>query len=153
MVSDINILRFFLFGSFFLLFGCEKEEDNQAFFSETSDQQAMSLSSITDFLVASEGLGLSRFTDDGTDETADFADYIFHFQLDGQITATKGQQSILGTYRLFRDDAKLELALSFPSSPDFRDLNDDWYFFSLDQNRIRFEDAGDILEFQNQNQN
>jgi len=69
---------------------------------------------------------------------------------DGTVSATDAGKTVNGSYAVFRDDGKTELSMSFPDDPSFRELNDDWYFISFHQNLIRFNDGGDLLEFQQQ---
>ena len=123
---------------------CDDDEDYLIITSSTDPQPV--LAALTD----PNGLRISLLTDDGEDETNDFVSYLFNFQADETVTARNSTETVAGIYSLFTDDGRLELRMSFPNNPRFSELNDDWYFISVDQNRIRFDDSGDVLEFQPQ---
>lgn len=106
--------------------------------------------SVSAFLMADNGLMITLLTDDEDDETYYFDSYLFNFNSDGSVVATNNSDIITGTYSVFRDDGRVELRMNFPSIQNFEELNDDWYFISIDQNSIRFDDDGDRLEFQKQ---
>jgi hypothetical protein len=108
------------------------------------------LESVSDFLRVSDGLVIVLLTDDEDDETSYFDSYVFNFDSDGSVVATDSNNTVNGTYSVFRDDGRIELRMNFPNTQNFGELNDDWYFISINQNTIRFDDDGDILEFQQQ---
>ncbi len=93
---------------------------------------------------------ITLLTDDEDDETYYFDSYLFSFNSDGTVSATDANGTVNGTYSVFRDDERVEFQMSFPSVQNFSELNDDWYFISIKQNTIRFDDDDDILEFQQQ---
>ena len=66
------------------------------------------------------------------------------------MTAERTNESINGTYLVFRDDNRTELQMTFPGNSALRELSDDWYFISQNANTISFDDSGDILQFQKQ---
>jgi len=103
---------------------------------------------ISDFLLDGEGLIISLFKEDTEDETSYFEGYVFLFGVNGTVSASNGTMTVDGTYFVFRDDGRTELAMDFPSVDNFDELDDDWYFISINQNTIRFDDDGDVLEFQ-----
>lgn len=85
---------------------------------------------------------VALLVDDANDETAEFANYTLTFSADGTVTATHSSDSALnttGTFSVFFDDNRTELAMSF-NSPDFDDLSDDWYFISSTETTLVFED-------------
>jgi hypothetical protein len=106
--------------------------------------------SVSAFLVDNNGLIISILTDDETDETYYFEDYKFNFNSDGSVVATDANEAISGTYSIFLDDGIIELRINFPNIQNVNELNDDWSFISINQNTIRFDDDGDMLEFQQQ---
>lgn len=136
--KTLNLLPVILFFSLALV-ACD-DDDNSV--TSSNDAQPV-LASLT----APSGLRIALLMDDGEDETSDFSSYVFVFQPNETVSATNATQTISGTYSLFTDDGRLELRMSFPNNPSFSELNDDWYFISIDQNRIRFDDSGDVLEF------
>lgn len=136
----------------FILSSCEKEEelnnpDNASFPGLTNSMDA---SAVAELLTIGNGLRITRLTDEEEDETYLFDSYLFVFNTDGTVSATDAGKTVNGSYAVFRDDGKIELSMSFPNDPSFRELNDDWYFISFHQNLIRFDDSGDRLEFQQQ---
>jgi hypothetical protein len=104
--------------------------------------------SVSAFLMANDGLIITLLTDDEDDETHYFDSYVFNFNSNGSVVATDGSNTINGSYSVFRDDGRVELYMDFPNIQNFDELDDDWYFISIDQNTIRFNDDGDRLEFQ-----
>jgi hypothetical protein len=135
-----------IFLSFFSLLcsitflACNQDDD----ISPTSND----LQSVSAFLIAENGLMITLLTDDEDNETYYFDSYLFYFDSDGSVVATDDNETVNGTYSVFRDDGRVELRMNFPSIQNFDELNDDWYFISIDQNVIRFDDDGDRLEFQ-----
>ena len=103
---------------------------------------------VTTSLTTENGLKIIEFIEDGANETADVSDFVFVFNDQGSVTATRNGQSITGTYSTFKDDGKTELKMSFPLDSELKELSDDWYFISDENNTIHFEDSGDILKFE-----
>ena len=121
------------------LFSCESD-DPTPIISSTALKDLMTNESNTTLII-------SKFIEEGVDDTNDFSGYVFQFNEDNTVVATKGDDVNSGTYRIFVDDGKTELELSFPNHPEFSELNDDWYYISNDGTTIKYEDAGDIIEF------
>jgi hypothetical protein len=124
------------------LVACEQDEN----VTPTSD----TMDSVSEFLLNDNGLRITRLTDDEDDETYYFDAYLFVFRTDGTVRASNSSTTVDGTYSVFRDDGRIELQMDFPDIQNFDELDDDWYFISINQNTIRFDDDGDILEFQQQ---
>lgn len=99
-------------------------------------------------LNSENGLRIIEFIEDGRDKTSLFNGYLFIFRQNGTVTATEAGQSINGTYSVYQDDGRLELEMVFPTNTALYELRDDWYFVSQNQNTIRFDDNGDVIEFQ-----
>lgn len=99
-------------------------------------------------LEAPSGLIISNFVEDGENETYLFDGYTFQFNEDGTVAATKADSIVNGSYTVYEDDGKTELELMFPINSELEELRDDWYFISQEGNKINFEDAGDILQFE-----
>lgn len=125
-----------------LMVACSEDEN----ISPTSND----VDSVSEFLINDNGLRIKLLTDGTDNETYLFDSYLFVFNSDETVTATDANETVNGTYSVFRDDGRIELKMSFPNDPSFTELNDDWYFISINQNTIRFDDSGDILEFQQQ---
>jgi hypothetical protein len=120
---------FFLLGVALTLGACQKQK-------------------VTTSLTTDNGLKIIEFIEDGQNETADVSDFVFVFNDQGSVTATRNGQSITGTYSTFKDDGKTELKMAFPMDSELKELSEDWYFISDDNNIIHFEDSGDILKFE-----
>ncbi len=101
-------------------------------------------------LISQGGLRISEMIEEGENKTAAFSPYLFVFSANGVVTATLNGQVNAGTYLLFQDDGQTELLMNFPNSPALFELNDDWYKVSSNNGVLRFNDSGDILEFQPQ---
>lgn len=101
-------------------------------------------------LTLPDGWRIIEFIEEGRNENTRFRDYLFVFNSNGTVTASKTGETITGTYLVFRDDGKTELSMNFPQNNVLYELNDDWYFISRNDNTIRFEDSGDTLVFQQQ---
>jgi hypothetical protein len=115
---------------------------------EGSNSMSNNLDGVAEFLGHENGLRITLLTDDEDNETYYFEDYVFTFVSDGSVRATAPDRSVNGTYRVFRDDGRIELGMNFPDIRNFDELDDDWYFINIDQKTIRFEDSGDTLVFQ-----
>jgi hypothetical protein len=98
-------------------------------------------------LLVSSGLRIAQFTEDGKNKTSLVNPYLFTFQADGTVKAVSANQTFTGTYRIFNDDNKTELAMAFPIGSLLHELTDDWYFLTHDQSMIRFANQGDVLQF------
>ena len=131
-----------LLGLSVALLSCTKED--------TSNPPSNSTESLTSSLTIANGLRISEFIEEGVNETAMFSPYLFVFNTNGTVMATKTGHSINGTYLVFVDDNKTELMMTFPNNSELYELTDDWYFISQNGNTIRFEDSGDILQFEQQ---
>jgi hypothetical protein len=125
-----------------ILTACTPDDNSNA---STSQADAVS-----EFLLHANGLKITLLTDDEDNETELFRDYLFVFRTDNTVVATAPNGSRSGTYSVFRDDGRIELQMDFSSSDYFDELDDDWYFIAISSNRIRFDDSGDVLEFQQQ---
>jgi hypothetical protein len=103
---------------------------------------------VVTFLTQNNGLVITKFIEDGEDETNYFASFLFNFSTDGTVTASGNGQIFNGTYLILKDDNRTELKMNFPGNNNFYELNDDWYFIAQGANTITFDDSGDILIFQ-----
>jgi hypothetical protein len=103
---------------------------------------------VNNFLGNTNGLKITEFIEEGEDETNTFSGYVFLFDSNGNVTATKLGESTNGTYNVFSDDGQTELEMVFSNNIELEELTDDWYFVSNDENNIHFEDNGDILKMQ-----
>jgi hypothetical protein len=89
---------------------------------------------------------ITRFIDDGENETSDFAGYNFTFAESGELTATNGTNTFDGSWRITSDGPNIndfELVIVFNLTNDFQDLTDEWDFISVSVNRIELIDDSD----------
>ncbi|TXB68837.1 hypothetical protein [Phaeodactylibacter luteus] len=130
--ANISLLLLFVFAS-----ACEDSNSAASSMSGTD--------TVSEFLLHSNGLAITLLTDDAEDETYYFDSYTFNFSDSGTVSAANADRTVEGTYAVFRDDGRVELRMSFPNTANFAELNDDWYFISIDQGIIKFDDEGDRL--------
>lgn len=116
------------------LFSCDLDGN------ENTNLDNITASELTDDLTISSGLRVVQFIEDGQDETSDYSGFIFQFSDNGTVRASQGNIEISGTYRVFRDDGKTELAMIFPSDSILNEFTDDWYFSNKSNNQLTFED-------------
>ncbi|TDK43445.1 hypothetical protein [Algoriphagus formosus] len=124
------------------LYSCELDGNSSSSTSDIGAEQLRNDLNIT------SGLRIVQYIDDGEDETDDFDDFLFRFSTDGTVTATRGNEVVEGSYRVFRDDGQTELELDFPPTSILDDLDDDWYFRGKANNRLTFEDDDDDNDFE-----
>ncbi|WP_435412976.1 hypothetical protein [Psychroserpens mesophilus] len=78
---------------------------------------------------------------DDTDETADFADYVFNFATNNTATATDTSGATNGTWSTSSgDDTELGLNLNFGSGIPLDELADDWDVLEVTNDIIRLKD-------------
>ncbi len=89
---------------------------------------------------------ITYFFDDNEDETSDFDGYTFTFGPNGELTATYGSNTIIGTWSVDADDdneVDVDFNISFSSSANFEELNDDWDIKSYTDTEIELSDEDD----------
>lgn len=109
-----------------------------------------SVKSLNEFLTNQNGFRIIKVVEEQSDVTPQFDKFLFHFNRNGTVSATSSNEERLGTYSVFSDDNRIELRMSFLDKGIINKLSDDWYFRSKDSINIRFEDNGDVIEFQKQ---
>ncbi len=132
----------FMFYLFVSILSCQKDDN----VGPTND----SILSVNNFLKNQNGLRINELIEEGTNKTTQFSPYLFVFNENGTVTATQASETINGNYLVFRDDNRTELRMTFPNNSILFELSDDWYFVSKNATTIRFEDNGDIVQFQKQ---
>lgn len=96
---------------------------------------------------------ITYFFDD-TDETADFADYVFNYATDGTATATDMSGTTNGTWSTSAgDETELELNLNFGTMDPLDELAEDWDVLEATNDIIRLKDrsgdgSDDFLTFE-----
>jgi hypothetical protein len=127
-----------------LLPACSLLDDSNS----QNETTVSSANELSELFTNSSSVRIISFIEDGRDKTNQFSPYRFSFNTDGSIVATLDGITINGTYRVFRDDGRLELEMNFPSSSPLSELDDDWYFISRNSNTLTFEDSGDRIVFE-----
>jgi hypothetical protein len=122
------------------LLSCDSDDDNN---TNPPIDGAVTLALLEESFVASNGLTIALFIEDGDDKTSLFSNYVFVFNNNGTVIASNANQDVSGTFNVFEDDNRFELALNFPANPEFSELNDDWYFVMENDSNIRFDDDDD----------
>ncbi len=110
----------------------------------------VSASELASTLTQHSGWRVAEFREGGQNKTAQFNQLVFSFGSGGIVQVAGGAAPYQGTYLVFTDDGKTELAMNFNQHAFLQEFTDDWYFISQTNNELRFEDQGDILVFRRQ---
>lgn len=81
---------------------------------------------------------ITKFTDDGIDETADFANYSFNFQADGKFIAKIGNQTYTGSWTNNSSVKKIDIKIQ--GTPILGTINDDWEIVELTTTTFKVKD-------------
>ena len=98
---------------------------------------------------------ITYFFDTDQDETSDFAGWVFRFNSDGTLVASKNGDTVEGTWSVeddssnsssdddgnSSDDDDFNIFFPVPASSDFEDLNDDWDIIRYSANKIELTDV------------
>jgi hypothetical protein len=123
---------------------CENNDDDN-----NNNTVNISSTELKQRLLDLDNVRISTFIEDSTNKTGLYSDYVFKFESDDTVIATNANDVVTGTYNVFIDDGKTEIALNFPNNPLFFELNDDWYYVMSNSTTILFEDtSADVLEFE-----
>ncbi|MCB0457969.1 MAG: hypothetical protein KDC91_09515 [Flavobacteriaceae bacterium] len=99
---------------------------------------------------------INLLNDDGNDETCDYVEYEFVYNLNGTVTATSPSNTKNGFWTVTDSSSGLDLVLNFDVSgtnDPFEDLNDDWDVTNYDATIIQLMDVSggnggtDYLDF------
>ncbi|MEZ4875478.1 MAG: hypothetical protein R2793_08515 [Flavobacteriaceae bacterium] len=140
-----SFLKSLLVFSMVLAFtACSQGEDPAPFTpNETSADQTTQ--------VAQSGTWrITSYIDSGQDETSDFSGYEFTFNANGTVTATKGGETVSGTWSITddssnsssdddgnsTDDDDFNLFFAVSQDSKFDSLSDDWNFISVSASKI-----------------
>lgn len=94
-----------------------------------------------------------QYSDGGTDETNQFAGYVFSFTSKGTITAVKTGSTIIGSWSKGNHGKHDKLFLDFGTTSPFNKITDDWQIIEMSHTKIRLEEVNgskgtDILNFE-----
>lgn len=96
---------------------------------------------------------VASYTDDGDNETGDYAGYTIDWNSAGTVTATNGGNTNNGTWQVLNSGNKL--LLNFNGVP-FDEFNDDWDVLMVSDTRVELQDVSggnggtDVLIFEKQ---
>ncbi|MEO1052453.1 MAG: hypothetical protein AAFX87_17610 [Bacteroidota bacterium] len=79
---------------------------------------------------------VAKLESDSENKTADFNGFNITFDVEGEMTASNGNDTIDGAWEEYLDDGERVLELEFESSELFEILNDDWELVKLESGRI-----------------
>ncbi|GHB34959.1 hypothetical protein [Mongoliitalea lutea] len=113
-----------------------------------SNPPANNSDDLRSILTNASNVRIISFIEDSKDKTAQFSSYRFSFNTDGTVVASLNDYRVNGTFRVFRDDGRIELEMNFPANSALQELDDDWYFISRTSNTLTFEDSGDRIVFE-----
>jgi hypothetical protein len=87
---------------------------------------------------------VTKFEEDGKNETHHFTGYVFEFNTNGTVTATKDGKVVRGTWSKGGDDSKSKFVINFDTAP-FNELNEDWVIVSgsADSMQMKHVSGGD----------
>jgi hypothetical protein len=123
----------------FALSSCQNEDD----INPINDPLTVNTS-----LTLASGLRTSKMIEEGENRTNLYSPFLFTFTTDGSVIASSSTGNVSETYRIVPDDDRPELQMDFPDGTVLYEFSDDWYFLTQDKTTIRFEDSGDIFEFE-----
>jgi hypothetical protein len=92
---------------------------------------------------------ITYFSEDDTEETNNFSNYVFEFGDSNILTASNGSENVVGTWSVTSDDNSnddnsgvfddIDFNVSFSSPPDFQELSEDWEIVSLSDTKIELQ--------------
>jgi len=86
------------------------------------------------------GWYITRFIDNGNDETSDFLSYTFYFRSGNVFEAVGNGGVVKGTWTSGSDDGAQKLILSTSPDKPLSELNDDWIVVESSQNLVKLRD-------------
>lgn len=81
---------------------------------------------------------VTYFWDKDKDETSDFNGYVFDFQADGVLIATKGTSTFNGTW--VKNDSSNKLILNIHGTYPLEEMTDDWLILEMNDTAIKLKD-------------
>lgn len=142
-ILKFKFLSLFIMSSFLFLTACSDDDDNGA---SSTEQIVQSLSNN----VKSGTWKITQFIDSGQNELSNFSAYTFTFGDNGVLTATNGQNTLVGTWSVTKsnsndddpnNDIDFNIFFNVDDSNPFEDLNDDWDILSQNTTKIELIDV------------
>ncbi|WP_457610508.1 hypothetical protein [Lutibacter sp.] len=94
--------------------------------------------------ILNEGTWLvANFKNDGESETANYNDFVIDFKNNSLVTATKGSNTIEGSWSVFYENEKLKLELNFGESMPFNKFNENWLTVDIKNTRVEVNNLDD----------
>ncbi|MEI7501404.1 MAG: hypothetical protein WCK84_13275 [Bacteroidota bacterium] len=97
---------------------------------------------------------VTQYSDRGSDETNQFAGYVFTFTSRGTITAVKAGSTVIGSWSKGNHGNHDKLYLDFGTTVPFGEITDDWQIIEMSHTNIRLKEVSggsegtDILTFE-----
>ncbi len=86
---------------------------------------------------------ISSFVDEGDDETAEYANWVFSFKPDGKVVASRDNSEVNGEWITSGDDGIIEIEFFFSEESPLADISEDWDVLNYSTNRIDLTDDGE----------
>ena len=99
-----------------------------------------SLSSTTSQSISSGDWRITQFTEQGNDETADFAGYRFTFSSSGVLSAVRSNISQTGNWSVGSGKFTINLGTKSGNNKPLGELTDDWKIVAVTETEIRLTD-------------
>ncbi|WP_265200863.1 hypothetical protein [Aureitalea sp. L0-47] len=128
-----------------MLVGCSDDDSN-----DTNTNNNSNLVAEANQVAQSGSWRISYFWDSNKDETSNFTGYVFNFNSDGTLVATRNNDTVNGTWSVTdssssssssSNDVDFNIFFNVPQSSDFEDLNDDWDIVSVTNTMIELTDV------------
>lgn len=123
---------------FSVLTGCATKDDDY-----NGAQVIISYDEITEEVADTDGWEVTSFIDGGDDESDSFDGYVFDFNDDGTVIATKGNTEVTGEWAITSGStdgtdtyAPVVFNLAFNTPDVFTDLTGEWYLVTYSETQI-----------------
>ena len=109
----------------------------------------------TDTAAITSGWKVSNYIHKNEIKTSEYSGYLFDFQSNGVLKATKGSSSFNGTWKEVTDSNRTKLVIDFGAPSDLVELSEDWQIVTKTDTSIKLSNTSgnapnieiDILEF------
>ena len=114
---------------------------------DDSSTPNMSSADQTASIAQSGTWGITYFYDTDKDETANFNGYVFTFNSNGTLNASRSNNQVNGAWSVSNSSSSsnsnghFNIAFQVSKDSDFDDLNDDWDIISVSDNKIELTDV------------